>query len=424
MKRFVTVAGLAVMLILSSSTVIEAHPGRTDGNGCHTCRTNCEKWGLSYGEYHCHNGGSSNQASSSSGGTSNSQAVQQTQPKIPAKPKINYAQRGQIDGYQFKIKHPNKTLADADYTYKNASYKKAYKKAYKQAESELLIQTKQVAERKGKADAKASEAYQLSKYPANIIKAEYDEYYKQAYDKKEKAIIQSLGKAGKSNAYAFVYEGKKPSAPKDYGLTKFKHAYEDAYTKNVEKYQEEKETYLIQAKEDGIKDARATEAYQLNKAPVKAIKKEYENAYKEAYDVEEKEILTELQETGKKNAYTYVFDKKKPAAVNDYDLKKFKTVYEKAYTDNVKTYQKQKEAYLKKAKEQGEKDGKADEEENLAFLKSVKGTKFYTAAKEAYMKSYEENKPEGNLVVGFIAIGVILAGGYFVIRKIKRRKRA
>ena len=32
-----------------------AHPGRTDASGCHTCRTNCANWGLSTGEYHCHN---------------------------------------------------------------------------------------------------------------------------------------------------------------------------------------------------------------------------------------------------------------------------------------------------------------------------------------------------------------------------------
>lgn len=31
-----------------------AHSGRTDSYGCHTCRTNCSSWGLSYGEYHCH----------------------------------------------------------------------------------------------------------------------------------------------------------------------------------------------------------------------------------------------------------------------------------------------------------------------------------------------------------------------------------
>lgn len=33
----------------------QAHPGNTDASGCHTCRTNCPDWGLSYGEYHCHN---------------------------------------------------------------------------------------------------------------------------------------------------------------------------------------------------------------------------------------------------------------------------------------------------------------------------------------------------------------------------------
>lgn len=34
---------------------VSAHPGNTDSSGCHTCRTNCPSWGLSYGEYHCHN---------------------------------------------------------------------------------------------------------------------------------------------------------------------------------------------------------------------------------------------------------------------------------------------------------------------------------------------------------------------------------
>jgi hypothetical protein len=38
-----------------------AHPGGTDSSGCHTCRTNCSDWGLSYGEYHCHNNKGSTQ---------------------------------------------------------------------------------------------------------------------------------------------------------------------------------------------------------------------------------------------------------------------------------------------------------------------------------------------------------------------------
>lgn len=58
MKRAVTfglVASLIVGLMVSPPPAA-AHPGGTDGNGCHTCRTNCsERWGIPYGYYHRHN---------------------------------------------------------------------------------------------------------------------------------------------------------------------------------------------------------------------------------------------------------------------------------------------------------------------------------------------------------------------------------
>ena len=40
-----------------------AHSGRTDSSGCHTCRTNCSKYGLRTGQYHCHGGGRSSASS-------------------------------------------------------------------------------------------------------------------------------------------------------------------------------------------------------------------------------------------------------------------------------------------------------------------------------------------------------------------------
>lgn len=46
---------LAIAIGLAIPSVVAAHPGRTDSSGCHTCKTNCPNWGLSYGEYHCHN---------------------------------------------------------------------------------------------------------------------------------------------------------------------------------------------------------------------------------------------------------------------------------------------------------------------------------------------------------------------------------
>lgn len=45
---------LIFLFSLALPATVSAHPGNTDASGCHTCRTNCSKWGLSTGEYHCH----------------------------------------------------------------------------------------------------------------------------------------------------------------------------------------------------------------------------------------------------------------------------------------------------------------------------------------------------------------------------------
>jgi hypothetical protein len=56
---------LALILLLYFATNdVSAHPGRTDSSGGHTCRTNCESWGLGKGEYHYHGGGGSSAGSS------------------------------------------------------------------------------------------------------------------------------------------------------------------------------------------------------------------------------------------------------------------------------------------------------------------------------------------------------------------------
>lgn len=47
-----------VLIVCLFPVMVSAHPGRLDKNGCHTCRKNCSKWGLSNGQYHCHGGSS------------------------------------------------------------------------------------------------------------------------------------------------------------------------------------------------------------------------------------------------------------------------------------------------------------------------------------------------------------------------------
>ena len=50
MKRLIL--ALAILLLLPA--IVFAHPGRTASDGCHYCRTNCDKWGVPWGERHCH----------------------------------------------------------------------------------------------------------------------------------------------------------------------------------------------------------------------------------------------------------------------------------------------------------------------------------------------------------------------------------
>ncbi len=45
---------LLFMLLIGSPLPARAHPAATDADGCHTCRTNCARWGLDTGEHHCH----------------------------------------------------------------------------------------------------------------------------------------------------------------------------------------------------------------------------------------------------------------------------------------------------------------------------------------------------------------------------------
>lgn len=53
MKKLLIGLILAIY-IFSFACPVFAHPGRTDRFGCHTCKTNCKKWGLKYNQYHCH----------------------------------------------------------------------------------------------------------------------------------------------------------------------------------------------------------------------------------------------------------------------------------------------------------------------------------------------------------------------------------
>lgn len=81
-----TLIVIIFIAVAFSPTATLAHPGRTDSFGCHTCRTNCPKWGLLYEEYHCHR----------------SKGI--TQPKKPIKSHLNKNGTGYTDSApEYKI---------------------------------------------------------------------------------------------------------------------------------------------------------------------------------------------------------------------------------------------------------------------------------------------------------------------------------
>ena len=105
MRNMVMLVVLSLVLVIFNVSEVMAHPGRTDSNGGHTCRTNCEKWGYEYGEYHYHNGGSNDGGGSSSSSNSGSSSST-SQPSAPAKPAYTQSdvnegsEVGKKQGYQ------------------------------------------------------------------------------------------------------------------------------------------------------------------------------------------------------------------------------------------------------------------------------------------------------------------------------------
>lgn len=78
--------GVLIPLIFITAPVF-AHPGNTASDGCHYCRTNCDKWGVTWNERHCHGGGTSGGGSgggnTSSGGNVSGISTQTVNPTSP-----------------------------------------------------------------------------------------------------------------------------------------------------------------------------------------------------------------------------------------------------------------------------------------------------------------------------------------------------
>jgi hypothetical protein len=159
-KHFLSFISSLCCLFLLLPSIVSAHPGRTDGNGGHTCRTNCEKWGLEYGEYHYHNGGGSS-GSSSSGSTPT--------PSTPApapKPKIDEKQVQANQYYQ----EANSLYNSSDYRAAIDELEKIYELGKNDSKTDSLIQKSLSAIYGLATNAVQKEDYSTAKDHINYIK--------------------------------------------------------------------------------------------------------------------------------------------------------------------------------------------------------------------------------------------------------------
>lgn len=74
-----------------------AHPGGTDDEGCHTCRTNCEKWDEETGERHCHDSSESEGGSEAEKEEASEQNEESGEEGDREGPEMSEGQRAYVD---------------------------------------------------------------------------------------------------------------------------------------------------------------------------------------------------------------------------------------------------------------------------------------------------------------------------------------
>lgn len=254
-----------------------AHPGRTDANGGHTCRTNCEKWGLQYGEYHYHN-----KPASSSGATS----------PAPSQNNNSTVEAERQAGAQRNTEAEKQRAAEAQ---RNAE---AEKQRTAEAQRKAEEERQRVAEEQRKAD---------------MEKGQLEGQKNGETDFKAGKNDAEVHVAGKSDAYKQA----------------FKATYAAAWS-----LEEQKKTYFEKGKEQGLAqetmdDSQVAPEFKVNFADGFKVgnKERTENIEKEQAELGEK--------TGKELAEKNPGNREKEVYVKAYE-----TAYEKGYKSTKKAVEK------------------------------------------------------------------------------------
>lgn len=251
--------GAAFSLSLDTREVVRAHPGRTDASGCHTCYTNCTKWGLSYGEYHCHGGSSS--SGSSVGSSSYSQDYYLQQQRIKEEQERLAQERaeaeknlGNQEGYDYKKANPDMDMGSL--SGKSESYIEGYKEGFSRAESELSENTKTLARNNASSDAKTLASPNLE-VPAGVITALYLSTYQEDFTYYENLFYEEIKENAKYSAMIDVYDKYGRGDYSKEVVEKARDLYAKTYDAYYNQYSLEVEQELEYVYELGLQEGRS-----------------------------------------------------------------------------------------------------------------------------------------------------------------------
>lgn len=304
---FVFLLLCSVILLRDSLQHVDAHPGRTDANGCHTCRTNCAKWGLAQGEYHCHGGSSSN---STNGDTNRSQSSsvnsaivqQEEQARLQAEKEEKEKQaqiaaekqkeaekeaekiKGEQAGYQYRMDHPDQEQQDlAGYS---DFYVEGYQNGIARAEKDLIDKTRQLADEHAKVDA-STLLTPSEEVPAGVKTELYLVEYKEKFESYEHEYFDDIKLDAQHSAQIDVYDGYGKGAYEEEIEDKGKIIYKETYEDNFAFYTNEIESVKAFVKETGFADGRngkeKTDASYLSYENYKVFT-EFQRIYDAAYE--------------------------------------------------------------------------------------------------------------------------------------------
>ena len=336
MKSFISLCTLLILLLIIQGNV-DAHPGRTDSSGGHTCRTNCSQWGLEEGEYHYHNGSGSSQSESSE--SSDESTLSESSNDTLDKDCSDFSSYDEVveywnskgysktydperlDGWGNKVDDGIPCEAPSDYDTTRINNSPA-QLAEKEAEQDLANGEK-VGYKTGLSDGQKGLSSNSSSKGSDSYQEGFEKGYEDGYKEGTKQF-ETLKKKAFKSGYALGEKQDKLKVPQKFRTIKaLTSSFEEGFNKAIkEKDEKKKEEFL----DSGIKDGKADVLNEPEKA-----KDIFLDAYQKGYQIGQEE----LKETYVQQGYEAAFTLLKYEEPN-LEKKKYKDWYKEGFKSNAK----------------------------------------------------------------------------------------